>query len=147
MIFYKRPENFNSKMEVAACYLEFEGKILLLLRQNDKPEEKTWCLPAGKIENGLNVIQTICKEVEEETHINILPEPGMLKYFGHVFVRYPDKDFIFHIFSTKFFHKPPKITLNKIEHRDYRWVTPEEALKMKLIEDQDVCIKLFYYIS
>lgn len=42
--------------------------------------------------------------------------------------------------------KKPEISLNPIEHKDSKWVSPEESLKMNLIPDEDFCIKAFYKI-
>ncbi len=46
------PENFQPSVEVAACYLEINGKILLMERALSSAEGKTWGVPAGKMECG-----------------------------------------------------------------------------------------------
>jgi len=38
----------------------------------------------------------------------------------------------------------PKVSLSEPEHRDYKWVTPVDTLKMELVHDLDECNKLFY---
>jgi len=44
------PENFNPKFEVVSCFVEYEDEILLLRRQDHKPEPNTYGVPAGKID-------------------------------------------------------------------------------------------------
>ena len=40
----------------------------------------------------------------------------------------------------------PEVTIEPIEHRDFAWKTPVEALKLKLIPDEDYCIRAYYKI-
>ena len=50
MIYKDKPYDFDAKFEIASCFVEYNGKILLLHRQNHKPEGNFWCMPGGKIE-------------------------------------------------------------------------------------------------
>jgi hypothetical protein len=34
--------------------------------------------------------------------------------------------------------------LNTKEHKDYKWLTPSQALKLNLIPDEDKCIEMAY---
>jgi len=64
MIYKNQPIDFNSQFEVVSCFLEYNGKILLLQRQDDKVGGSTWGVPAGKIENNENTIQAILREIK-----------------------------------------------------------------------------------
>ena len=55
MIFIDKPNDFNPKFKVASSFIEHKGKILLLHRQNHKPQGNTWGVPAGKVDNGENM--------------------------------------------------------------------------------------------
>jgi ADP-ribose pyrophosphatase len=141
-MFYKdRPKNFNPKFDVVSCFVEVGGEILLLHRQDNKPQGDTWGVPAGKKDVLESIEEAIIREMKEE--INYNGAFSSLKYFDKVFVQYSTFDFIYHIFHLPLKNKP-KIKLNPAEHKDYIWKTPEFSLKMKLIEDEDKCIKLFY---
>ena len=139
MIYKNKPENFNPKFEVVSCFVEYEDEILLLLRQDHKPEPNTYWVPAGKVDAGESLIQSMQRETKEETDIDLADAI----YFDKLFVRYPEYDFIYHMFSRRFSSKP-KVKINPNEHKQYIWKTPAEALKMELIRDLDECIKLFY---
>lgn len=145
MIHEKKPEGFNPSFEIVSCFVEFKGRILLLHRQDHKPEGGTWGVPAGKTIDGEEVPDAVLREVEEETGL-CLPR-GEIKYFKKVYVRYPRYDFVYHIFHSKLdddvMHR---VKINDGEHKSFRWVTPSEALEMPLIGDLDSCIKLFYGI-
>ncbi len=141
MIYEKCPQNFNPEFDVVSCFVECYGEILLLHRQDHKPEGNSWGVPAGKVDYGENVQETIVREIREETGF-VLPS-SQLSYFEKVFVKYPDYDFIYHIFHTKL-NDRQKVAINRTEHKDFRWLSPENALNMPLIRDLDACIKLFY---
>jgi len=49
------------------------------------------------------------------------------------------------MYSTKLKYEP-EIKINPEEHKSYIWRKPIDALKENLIEDLDVCIKMFYKI-
>ncbi len=141
MIYSKKPADFKSKFDIVSCFLEYRGEILLLHRQDHKPQGDTWGVPTGKVHEGETLLGTMLRELYEETGHKALPKD--LTYFGKVYVRFPDYDFIFHIFHSLTEHKP-KITIHPEEHKDFVWVTPQAALSMNLMQDEDTCIKLFY---
>ena len=83
------------------------------------------------------------REIREETGIN--PPPTKIKHFADVYVKYSQFDFVHHIFYTRL-NNPAEVSINPAEHKDFRWTTPTQALKIPLIPDLDACIKLFYKI-
>jgi len=117
--------------------------MLLLHRQNDKPHGNTWGVPAGKAEHEMLVVD-IQRELEEETGIALPLEE--FKHWGGLFVRHLEYDFIYVIFTAEI-DEFPVIKLNPKEHKGFTWVIPMEALDMKLIPDEDQCIKLVYKIN
>ena len=138
MIYHKKPSNFNPKFEVVSCFVEHDGKILLLHRHDNKPQGNTWGAPAGKVD-GEDLTSAIIREVFEEIGVRL----NDVSYFGKAYVRYPEYDFVYHIFHKKLDYLA-EIILNPAEHMAYRWVTPKESLMLNLIRDEDYCIKWFY---
>jgi 8-oxo-dGTP pyrophosphatase MutT (NUDIX family) len=143
MICIEKPKEFDAKFEVVSCFLEHDGKILLLHRQDSKPQGNTWGVPAGKVDEGETREDALVRELEQETGNAYSACPI---YFKTVFVRYGNYDFIYHIYYMQLAEKI-SIEINPKEHKDYCWVSPEEALKLRLIEDEDACIKMFYNIN
>ncbi len=141
MIYKERPQNFNPKFDVVSCFVECDGEILLLHRQDHKPEGNTWGVPAGKVNAGESLLEAVTREVQEET--GLILASSQLSYFGKVFVKYPEYDFVYHICHTKLYQKE-KVVINHKEHKGFRWISPENALNIPLIQDLDACIKLFY---
>ena len=143
MIFLEEPENFTSRFEVAGCFVEHDGRILLLKRHSNKPEGGTWCGPSGKLDEDETADAAIIRETKEET--GLILDPPRLEHVKKIFVVYPDYQFIYHIFRIKI-DSFPTVTISHNEHTEYTWVTPEEALDMDLIQDEDECIRLTYGI-
>lgn len=143
MIYLEKPPEFDAKFDVASCFIEHNGAILLLLRQDRKPEGNTWGVPAGKVDAGEEPMQTMIREIREETGLNF--SERQLEYFGKVYVKYPEMDFIYHMFGARLAIKP-EIAINFNEHKNFQWIAPADALNIPLILDEDACIKLFYKI-
>jgi len=143
MICRNKPKDFNSKFNIVSCFVEYNGEILLLHRKDYKPEGNTWGVPAGKNNKEEKILESILREIREETGFNL--SPLQLSYFGKVFVKYPEYDFVYHIFCTKL-DNIQKVIINNEEHKDFKWISPKKALNMLLIQDLDACIKLFYKI-
>lgn len=141
MIYSNTPKEFNPQFEVVSCYVEHDGEILLLHRRDHKSEGNKWGVPAGKIDLGENESQAMIREIQEETGYKIAE--NNLEYLRKVYVKYPDYDFIYHMFKTQVDHKL-EVMLSTNEHKDYKWVSVKEALGLDLVRDLDECIKLYY---
>ena len=141
MISQEKIDGFSSKFEVVSCFLEHEGNILLLHRQDHKPEGDTWGVPAGKVDSDEDIYEATVREIREETGISLKKE--QLTHGYKLYVRYPKYDFFYHIFHVTL-SKKPIVSINSHEHKTYTWTTPQKALEMNLIQDEDACIKLFY---
>lgn len=142
MIFEEMPEDFDPVCEAAICFVEYSGKVLVLHRQESKPEGGKWGFVGGKKKDGESIHETVIREVWEETGIS-LRNPT---HFKKLFFRYPYRDFVCHIFH-EVLEKKEDIVLCDDESKNFMWVTPQEALKMPLLLDGADCIKLFYGIE
>jgi ADP-ribose pyrophosphatase YjhB (NUDIX family) len=141
MISKNKPKNFSKKFQIVSCFIEYQSKILLLHRHDLKPQGNTWGVPAGKVANKEGLMMAIVREVKEETGLST--KPDQYKYFDKFYVRYPEFDFVFHIFHLPLEIKP-QVILNLKEHKDSIWKNPIESLKLNLISGEDFCIKNFY---
>jgi len=130
-VYTEPPEDFAPKMEVSGCYCKYHGKLLLMQRNPQKPQGGTWCVPGGKLEKGETPLDAVIREVNEECGIQLCKEN--LRYCRKVFVRFPENDFVLHLFKAKLSAAPGILRIALKEHSDYRWVTLDEAVQMNLI--------------
>jgi len=146
MLYIKKPENFNPIFEIGSCFVEHNGKILLLERQNHKPQGETYGVPAGKIdpEDDSNLLGTL-REIKQETGLEIPIEN--ITYFKTVYVAYPDFNFVYHMYHTLIEGERLEIKINLGEHKCFVWKNPDSALRLPLIPDLDTCIKMYYQIQ
>jgi len=142
MIYKEKPTEFNPKFSVVSCYVENDGDILLLHRQDHKPEGGTWGLPAGKIDEGENEVEAMRRELQEETGLEVAEQE--LNYLVSYYVKYPTYHFIYHSFRLELKNKP-LVSLRDTEHQDFCWFKPKDALTLKLIPDLDACILDYYF--
>lgn len=140
MIYKHPPADFNPVADVSGCFIEVGDKILYLQYQPAK-FNSTWGIPAGKVEPSETLATAIARELEEETGI-CLPINTFINP-KTVYVRYPDYDFIFHMFKHQF-NTEPQVNIDEKEHQQFKWVTHEEALNLDLIRDGAACIHAAY---
>lgn len=140
-VFKEPPENFNPKLEVAACFLSVDERVLFMKRQPHKTDGSLWGIPGGRCEKGETAHQAVVREIKEETGIDL--ENESLTYIGKVYIRLPDIDFIYHMFAHKLQNIPAEIPIDPKEHTEYRWITLQESLKLPLIRGEAECIHLY----
>lgn len=140
----EKPKDFHPSIEVSGCFIEYQDKFLMLHRQDYKPEGNQWGVPGGKIDAGESPLDAVIREIHEETHFDISQDK--IDYFGEVYIKSPkgDKDLTFHMFRCKASEQPGGVKISFKEHKGFTWVTPEDALQMNLMADEDACIKLMY---
>lgn len=123
------PSYFKPYVEVAACYIEVEGKWLVLERAASSLEGKTWTAPAGKIEKGETPHQSAIRELAEETGIHV--SASQVEEIGKLYVEKPRGMYILHMFQVHLKEKP-EIHLSP-ESTRYKWASLQELEKMPLI--------------
>ncbi len=144
MIYKEKPSDFNKKADVVACYVQHNGKFILLQRQPHKSSPNQWGLPAGKVDAGETIQQVMIREIFEETGLQL--KEGMLEYFDSLYVRNVSNDIYYHMFAANL-EELPEIKINPLEHTGFGWFSPQESLKMDLVHDLGECTKLFYKLS
>lgn len=140
MIYPNKPNDFNSKFDIAFCICEFNDRLLFLQRQSNKPQGGEWGVPAGKVDNNETTLMAAQRELKEETGIDVSTEN--FKFITTSYDRFPNLDFTVHIYHTIL--ENDKVVLNPKEHINYSWVTPSKALTMNHMQDVDLLLKLFY---
>jgi mutator protein MutT len=142
-IYHEPTAQFKPRATIAALYIEYEGKILLLHRQENKSQGNRWGIPGGKVDKGETPLQAVLREVKEETGYDFSTQP--IEDLGAVYVEHNEKDHVtYHMFRVQFAGDPGAVKINFHEHKGFTWVTPQDGLNMHLIQDEDACFKLTY---
>ncbi len=91
-------------------------------------------------------MQAAIREVKEETGYDISKQP--IQDVGTVYIEYNEKDhFVYHMFRTQLTDHAESVKINFKEHKGFTWVTPTEGLKMDLLQDEDPCFRLVYFLQ
>lgn len=127
------PNQFCPQVQISACYLEVDGKILLLQQSKKKSQPGKWGVPAGKLEKQETPEQAAKRELFEETGIDLGSDPTRLQFVATLYIRRPGFDFIYHSFKVQmhegFF---PEVQLSN-EHQNYTWASSEDLEQLPLI--------------
>lgn len=142
MIYDAQPEDFNPKVSVAACFIECGNEVLFVKRAAHVSQPGTWAIPGGKVEKTETPEQTITREIQEECEFSL----QNLEFVHTVYIRYPEYDYIYHMFKAVFGVKP-KVTLDR-DNDAYEWLTRSQANALEaqnqLILDEMPCIQRVY---
>jgi len=135
------PADFSSKTEVSVIYCTCQGRFLLLKIADQKEYGGVWSAPGGKYEKGEKPIDTALREMEEETTIKLSPTD--VHFFQTFYARFPNVDFVYHVFYTNF-KTLPDISLRPKEHSAYLWANASEILSLPLIPGElELIFKLY----
>ncbi len=127
----KRYENALRRDSVAAVLVRREDKKILVMY--DKLDEM-YRLPAGGIEPGEALEQTVSREITEETgYVNFTLGEKLVPVYGHFFAKRKNlnREKLLSGYIV-YLNNEEKVALSAEDEglHDYYWVTPEEALKL-----------------
>ncbi|MBI3901081.1 MAG: NUDIX hydrolase [Chlamydiia bacterium] len=117
-IYQTHPPDFFPMLDVAGCYLEYANSLLLLQQSAKKQEPGTWGVPAGKIDPGESPEEGACRELLEETGIDIYHHPR--RAIGCLYIRKPELEYRFFLFGVMLSTRP-RVEISW-EHEAYQWV-------------------------
>ncbi|MBD3156106.1 MAG: NUDIX domain-containing protein [Candidatus Aenigmarchaeota archaeon] len=111
--------------DIATCIIKHKNKYLFLL--NGEIKGDFWGNPSGHIEEDEIPLETVKREVFEETSITVEP-----KYLKEMKVTEDGKIYKKHLFFQEF-NKRPNVVLSN-EHNGFGWFTIEGAKKLNLLD-------------
>lgn len=88
------------------------GNALLLLKRKNEPAKGEWWFPGGRIKKGESLEQALCREIKEETGLQI-SERKLINVYSRIF---PERHDITIVYLCKC--KEGEIALND-EHSEY----------------------------
>jgi 8-oxo-dGTP diphosphatase len=115
------------KIRTVGCFMDCDGKFLILHRQPEKSQGSKWGLPAGKVDPGESDEDAIIREINEET--GYVANKEELETLGVFVYNFPDKQVTFPSFKIKL-KKQFEVKLSDYEHQAFKWVTAKECYDM-----------------
>lgn len=115
-------------MKVVGCFLEYNGKFVLLYRQAHKPDGNTWGLPSGKVEADESEIEAVQRELFEETGYKATQDEVEL-LGSYDFISTTGQPFEYITYRVKLGNHH-EVVIEEQAHEKAIWVTVEEADQM-----------------
>lgn len=140
IVYKQKPNDFISQVEIAATYVNSNGKLLLLQLAQNKQEKGFWGVPAGKLEINEIPLKGAKRELFEETGIDA--DMDHFLPLGELYIRKPDIGYVYHLFTVNF-DTQPFVTLSK-EHVLYKWVSRNEAESLPLMQGAHQALDAYY---
>jgi 8-oxo-dGTP pyrophosphatase MutT (NUDIX family) len=114
-------------LRVVGCFLEHDGKYVLLLRHAHKPDGNTWGLPAGKVEPNETDEAAILRELREETGYRA--DASELQYMREDVYQFDHGPVTFVVFKVVI-TQPHAVKIEESAHQIYKWVSHKEGYAM-----------------
>ncbi|MBN1368431.1 MAG: NUDIX domain-containing protein [Dehalococcoidales bacterium] len=115
------------------------GELLVLQRPcSSKRNPGKWDLPGGRMNLEQPYLLELCREVSEETGLNIEVE----RIIGITEMLFPLQKVITLIFQGKANSKDVKLS---DEHSAFNWITPDRAVNLEFTDKLQVFIKEHYF--
>ena len=140
MIFEEQPMDFEPAFEVVSCMVESAGAYLFLHRAPDRLYGGYWGCPTGKVEGDEEREAELRRELREETGWAWVDEK--LAFYETLYVRHPDLDFVYHLYSARVSGKP-RPRLSRSEHTNFAWLDLETARLHALVPDMHAVLDRF----
>ena len=104
---------------VAALIYDENGRFMICQRPENKARPLLWEFVGGKVEKGESKEEALTRECHEELAITVMP---IKEVFSTVY-DYPDIKINLTLFESKIIKGIPTL----LEHKDLKWILPEEA--------------------
>lgn len=122
------------------------GKILVLRRNAERPEGRTWGLAGGKLNEDEDSKTAAIRETQEE--IGHIIQPDDLRYLKSYHWDRDDLDITFDVYKLLVTGDAVKLEVNKNEHSEHTWLLPSELYaRDDLMQGLYLILKDFYQVG
>ncbi len=121
------------------CYIEHQGKYLMLLRNKKKVDasKNKWIGVGGKFEEGESPEECVIREVKEETGLTLLDYKlrGVVTFVSDVW----ESEYMYLFTASKF-----QGQLTACDEGELSWIAKEEIFALNLWEGDRAFLKLLF---
>lgn len=141
LLIEKSKEDGIIKNVVGAIVLNTKNEILVMTRKKDDFMGGIDELPSGNMENGENIYDGLCREVKEETNLDIEEVSAYVNSFDYISgsgKKARQFNFAVKVKSTDH--------VQLTEHDSYKWLTIDEARNNSNITDEvKFSLEIYYF--
>jgi 8-oxo-dGTP diphosphatase len=128
-----------TRVAVRAIICDEDNRVLIIKRGNTSYGYDKWCLPGGKVDFGVSVLENLAKEIDEETSLQCL-ESEFLFYLDTL----PSPETDLHYVSLVFYCKVSgEVKLND-ESLDHTWISKDELDNYEFVFDNDEALRRYW---
>lgn len=120
-------------LEVVAALIWDKDKFMICQRPEYKKRGLLWEFAGGKVEKGETKEQALIRECREELGVEI----SVMSVFTEVVHEYSDVSVHLTLFNAVI----TAGTVQRIEHNDIRWVTPDEISNYEFCKADETILK------
>jgi len=139
-MYEKEPPGFSPQAHATGCYLEIEGKVLLLQYASMKRTAGRWDVPGGRVEKGETPQEGAIRELFEETGI-LLENSSQIEQILVLYIRKPEIDYIYYLFRVQL-NQIPSVYLS-LEHQDFIWASTQDLKELPLVDRSKDSLELY----
>lgn len=120
---------------VKAVLKNSEGNILLLKRSAKYEEaEGSWDIPGGRIDPEDGLMESLSREIQEETGLTLTSEPRLIAA-QDIFFQNPTREDNHIVRLTYLARADGEPVLDGVEHTEYRWVPFGELATLPQLDE------------
>src|SRR5277367_146881 len=138
-IYEKEPSDFSLEASAVGCYVEIEGKLLLLQYSSQKIHVGKWDVPGGRLEDHETPEQGALRELFEETGI-LLEDRSQIQHVPPLYI-HGKLDYIYYQFQI-LLDAVPSILLSP-EHQNFIWASPEVRKALPLVDRAEDVLQMY----
>jgi 8-oxo-dGTP pyrophosphatase MutT (NUDIX family) len=135
--------------KVHATGIVFEdesGRILVLRRNAESPEGRTWGLVGGKLDDGEDSKVAAIRETQEEVGHTV--QSDELQFLKSYHWDRDDLDITFDVYKLSVTGDAVKLEVNQNEHSEHAWLLPDELYaRNDLMKGLYLILEDFYEVS
>lgn len=130
------------EVQIALALAVRDGRLLMIQRKDSEPQwDKKWEIPGGKIDQGEHPHEAMCREVKEETSLDVLAWDFLGNYSHDWDLEERVLRVHMHIFKCAV--SDGEVICEQGKAYQAHWVEPSRALEYDNLKANDLLIRRF----
>ena len=132
---YLKKVNFH----VVTCFINYNGKFLVLQRARQDKQFGLWGVPGGKVDEEETPRASLSREIFEETGLSI-SQDAFVFLDKKLSENLCDGTYILYLYYIEI-SQEPSVQINKKEHLSYKWINLDAFESLDLLISQGLAYR------